>query len=99
MTREHSRICEHCRSESRHLALRQHEVGPSPDGHCSLCGSLYCQRCLRPLLPDDPTRQGTGLKIVGDVIYCTYKDCGASYGFGIDGAGQVVLSPPSPQGS
>lgn len=94
MPRKPVRICEHCRPESKLLAIRTYEVGPAADGHCGLCGSLYCQKCLRPLLPEDPTRFGTGLKIVGDSIYCGYADCGIGYPFSINHAGHVVLRPP-----
>lgn len=71
MSRDDQRICQLCAPESKQLALRKYEVGRSEDGPCALCGSLYCQKCLRPLLPIDPTRDGD-LKIVGNAIYCTY---------------------------
>jgi hypothetical protein len=95
MSRDHLRICVHCRAESEGLARRKYEVGPSKDGHCALCGSLYCQKCLRPLLPDGRLSIEVGLKIVGDSIHCAFADCGTGHSFMIDGAGRVVLSGAS----
>lgn len=73
------------------MALRTYEVGPSEDGHCALCGSLYCQKCLRPLLPQGRLNIEAGLRIEGESIYCSYANCGAGHPFMIDGAGRVVL--------
>lgn len=85
------RICVNCRAESLQLALKKYEVGPVGHGHCGLCGSLYCQKCLRPLLPEVHFGVEAGLKIVGDSIYCAHVDCGAGHLFMVDGFGRVVL--------
>ncbi len=85
------RICVDCRAESLQLALKKYEVGPVPDGHCGLCGSLYCQKCLRPLLPDMHSGGEAGPKIVGESIYCPYPNCGAAHLLMVDRVGRVVL--------
>ena len=95
MSRNHLRVCVHCRGESKGFALKKYEVGPSEDGHCSLCGSLYCQKCLRPLLPEGRLNLDAGLKIVGESIHCAFPDCGADHPFMIEGAGRVVLREAS----
>ena len=95
MSRNHLRVCAHCRAEGKELAPNKYEVGPSEDGHCALCGSLYCQKCLRPFLPERRLNIDAGLKIVGESIYCAFADCGADHPFMIDGAGRVVLRETS----
>ena len=80
-----------CRAESWQTTLRRYEVGPAEDGHCALCGSLYCQECLRPFLPHDALTPEGGLRIQGEKIYCAYANCGAGHSFRIDDAGRVVL--------
>lgn len=86
------KICSHCSAESQLMTLNRYEVGPTPNGHCPICGSLYCQKCLRPFLSHDSSVVESGLKIIGETIYCAFTACGAGHPFRIDISGRVVLN-------